>query len=154
VRSDPKHRQRPRGLAGARDEEGAARARDAREQGAGHARAGGRVGEEEGEGEEREEREREGKNSPPGIQTPTISTPNPRAPRGERERWKKESEVTAREKSNEPNESGGRGCQGEGRGARAGLGRTGPSWAGLGHIADRNPRHTRPLNGLQSRTEI
>jgi hypothetical protein len=38
--------------------------------------------------------------------------------------------------------------QGEG-GARAG-----PGWAGLGHTADRNPRHARPLNRIQSRTEI
>jgi hypothetical protein len=28
---------------------------------------------------------RRGENSPPGIQTPTILSPNPRAPRGERE---------------------------------------------------------------------
>jgi hypothetical protein len=41
------------------------------------------------------------------------------------------------------------GTQGEGRGAWAGLDR-----AGLGHIADRNPRHARPLNGLPSQTEI
>jgi hypothetical protein len=60
-----------------------ARARGAREQ-------GGRMGEEEGEGEEREKREGEGKNSPPGIQIPAITTPNPRAPRGEREMWKRE----------------------------------------------------------------
>jgi hypothetical protein len=32
---------------------------------------------------------------------------------------------------------------------RAGLG-----WVGLGHNADRNPRHARPLNGLQSRIKI
>jgi hypothetical protein len=88
------------------------------------------VGEEEGEGEEREEREWEGKNSPLGIQTSAIWTPNPRAPRGERERWKKEREVTAREKSNEPNGSRGRGAR-ESRGARgvrAGPGQTGPGW--------------------------
>jgi hypothetical protein len=40
------------------------------------------------------------------------------------------------------------------RGARAGPGRTGLGWVGLGRIADRNPRHARPLNGNQSRTEI
>ena len=34
-------------------------------------------------------------------------------------------------------------------GTRAELG-----WAGLGHIADRNPRHARPLNGIKSQTEI
>jgi hypothetical protein len=66
--------------AGARPGRGA-RARRAREQGS-------RVGEEEGEGEEREKREGEGKKSPPGIQIPAITTPNPRAPRGER--WKRE----------------------------------------------------------------
>jgi hypothetical protein len=32
-------------------------------------------------------------------------------------------------------------------------GARGPDRAGLGHIADRNPRPARPLNGLQSRTE-
>ena len=37
-----------------------------------------------GRGGERE-KGRGGENSPPGIQTPAISTPNPRAPRGERE---------------------------------------------------------------------
>jgi hypothetical protein len=47
---------------------------------------------------------------------------------------------------------GGGGARGR-AGAR-GPGRVGPGWAGLGHIADRNPRHTRPINGLQSRTEI
>jgi hypothetical protein len=29
----------------------------------------------------------------------------------------------------------------------------GLSLAGLGHITDRNPRHARPLNGIQPRTE-
>jgi hypothetical protein len=48
--------------------------------------------------------------------------------------------------------------QGEG-GARAwgGQGVPGarrPDRAGLGHNADRNPRHARPLNGIQLRTEI
>jgi hypothetical protein len=41
---------------------------------------------------------------------------------------------------------------GQGRQGRAG--QTGPGWAGLGHTADRNPRHAQPLNGIQSRTEI
>jgi hypothetical protein len=45
----------------------------------------GRGGEREGEG-------RGGENSPPGIQIPVISTPNPRAPRGEREREVEEGE--------------------------------------------------------------
>jgi hypothetical protein len=63
-----------------------------------------------------------------------------------------EREVAAREKSNEPNGSGGGGARSGWAGApgsrvpdRAGLSR-----AGLGHIADRNPRHARPLNGIQS----
>jgi hypothetical protein len=38
-------------------------------------------------------------------------------------------------------------------GAR-GPGRAGPGQAGLGHITDRNPRHARPLNEIQLRTEI
>jgi hypothetical protein len=33
-------------------------------------------------------------------------------------------------------------------------GARGPDRAGLGHTADRNLRHARPLNGIQSRTEI
>jgi hypothetical protein len=45
-----------------------------------------------------------------------------------------------------------------GEGARTGwagaLGARGPDRAGLGHTPDRNPRHARPLNGIQSRTEI
>jgi hypothetical protein len=64
---------------------------------------------------------------------------------GERDR---EREVTAREKSNEPNRSGGGGAWG-GQGRQGRAGRTGP-----GHIADQNPRHARLLNGVQSRTEI
>jgi hypothetical protein len=70
-----------------------------------------------------------------------ISTPNPRAPRGESERWKREREVTMREKSNETNGSGGgRGrVHGDGRGRHGRAGRIGIGWAGLGHNADRNP---------------
>jgi hypothetical protein len=36
---------------------------------------------------------------------------------------------------------------------RTGLGWAGPGWAKLGHIADRNPRHARPLNGIRSQTK-
>jgi hypothetical protein len=45
-----------------------------------------------------------------------------------KERWKREREVAAREKSNEPNRSGEGGAHGgeEGRQGR------GPDWAGLG----------------------
>jgi hypothetical protein len=71
---------------------------------------------------------REGEKLTSGIQIPAISTPNPRAPRGERERWKREREVTAREKSNETNGSGGEGrahWEGRGRQGRAGWTRPG-----------------------------
>jgi hypothetical protein len=47
----------------------------------------------------------------------------------------------------------GGGAHGERRGTWAGLGWAGLDWAGLDHNADRNSRHTRPLNGLQSRVE-
>jgi hypothetical protein len=45
---------------------------------------------------------------------------------------------------------------GEGRawGGQGRAGRTGSGWAALGHTADRNPRHARPLNGIQSQTKI
>jgi hypothetical protein len=46
----------------------------------------------------------------------------------------------------------GEGAHGVGRGARGA--RAGPGRAGLGRIADRNQRHARPLNEIQSRTEI
>jgi hypothetical protein len=46
---------------------------------------------------------------------------------------------------------GGQGRQG--RAGRTGLGRAGMDWVGPGYIADRNPRHARPSNGNQSRTE-
>jgi hypothetical protein len=59
-------------------------------------------------------------------------------------------EVTTREKSNESN-----GSRGGGRMGWAGApGARGPNRAGLGHTVDRNPRHERPLNRIQSRTEI
>jgi hypothetical protein len=112
-----------------RAEGGAARARDAREQGVGRPQPG----EEEGRGRERERRE--GGNSPPGIQISVISTPNPRAPRGEREVEEGEG-VTAREKSNESNgsrEGGARrgwaGAPGARGPDRVGPGRAEPGWA-------------------------
>jgi hypothetical protein len=50
-----------------------------------------------------------------------------------RERWKREREVAAREKSNEPNRSGeGEGAHGGEEGRQGRAGRTGPGWAGLG----------------------
>jgi hypothetical protein len=80
-------------------------------------RGGARPGDEEGRGR----REREGK----GMGKLTFGDPNsgdldskPYGTTGERDRWKREREVTAREKSNETNGSGGgRGrAHGEGRG--------------------------------------
>jgi hypothetical protein len=70
-----------------------------------------------------------------------------------REREMGEREVAAREKPNEANGSRGRGHAWGGQGRQGHAGRTGLGWAGLGHIMDGNPRHARPLNGLQSRTE-
>jgi hypothetical protein len=102
---------------------GGARARDAREQ-------GGRVGEEEGEGEEREKREGEGENSPLGIQILAISTPNPRAPRGERERWKRGRLLRGRNQMKQMDLGGG---------VRAD--RTGSGWAGLDWITTRIGTH-------------
>jgi hypothetical protein len=61
--------------------DGVAPARGARDED----RGGARPGEEEGIGRREREKGRGGENSPPGIQTPAISTPNPKAPRGERE---------------------------------------------------------------------
>jgi hypothetical protein len=61
----------------------------------GQGRARGQ-GKKKGGGGGRERKGRGGENSPLGIQTPAILSPNPRAPWGERERW--EREVTAREK--------------------------------------------------------
>jgi hypothetical protein len=39
-------------------------------------------------------------------------------------------------------------------GTRGAQGRAGLGWVGLSHFTDRNPRHARPSNGLQSRIEI
>jgi hypothetical protein len=64
---------------------------------------------------------------------------------GERERWKREREVTARGKSNETNGSGGGGAR---IGRAGGAGARGPDRARLGHTVDPNPRHARPLNGI------
>jgi hypothetical protein len=101
----------------------------------------GRVqGKKKGGGGGRERKGRGGENSPPGIQTPAISSPNPRAPRGERDGRGK---LMRGGKSNETTRLGGGGaCMGRARGARgtrAGLGRTGPDWAELGHSVGRTP---------------
>jgi hypothetical protein len=79
------------GLAGGSATRGGARgrARDAPRLGRRHGARRGRGGRAargiRREGEEGERKGRRGENSPPGIQTPAISSPNPRAPRGERE---------------------------------------------------------------------
>jgi hypothetical protein len=39
-------------------------------------------------------------------------------------------------------------------GGQGAPGARGPGWAELGHTADPNPRHARPLNGIRLRTEI
>jgi hypothetical protein len=81
---------------------------------------GDRAGGEEGEGEERErEREGEGKTHLRGSKF-RRSRLQTLGHHGERERWKREREVTAWEKSNETNGSGG------GRGRQGRAGRTGP----------------------------
>jgi hypothetical protein len=130
------------------------------EQGQGRAGAQGRARRGEGEGVRREEmgRERERERGEgrrgelnSGIQLWRSPSPKPRAPR-EGERWERERLMHGT-KSNEANGSGEGGAHGGGRGRQGRVGRTGPDRAGLGHITDRNPRHARPLNGLQSRTE-
>jgi hypothetical protein len=114
----------------------------------------GRVqGKKKEEGGGRERREGEGKTHLRGIQTPAILTPNPNAPRGERERggrgrWRL---LRGRNQMRQMDQGKG-GCARMGRagGARGTWAGSGPDRAGLGHIADRNPRHARPLNGIQS----
>jgi hypothetical protein len=112
----------------------------------------GRRREREGD---RDRREGEGKNSPSRIQIPVISTPNPRAPRGERGGRGRGRLLRGRNQMSQTNLGKGAhmGERRGARGARAGPGRAGLGWAGLDHYADRNPRQARPLNGLQSRVE-
>jgi hypothetical protein len=50
-------------------------------------------------------------------------------------------------------EGGEEGTHGGVWGARGAQGRAGLGWVGPSHFADRNLRHARPSNGLQSRTE-
>jgi hypothetical protein len=82
-----------------------------------------------------------GENSPPGIQSPAISSPNPRAPWG-RERGGRGKLLRGR-KSNETmglGEGGTRMGRVRGaRGAQAEPGRTGPDWVGRGHSVGRTP---------------
>jgi hypothetical protein len=123
---------RPRGRrAGCRPRATQVRPRDSTGVGAETAR-GARAGRPrggEGEGEERERREGRGKTHLRGskLRRSRLQT---LGHHGERERWKREREVTAQEKSNETNGLGGRrgthmGRAGGARGAWAGPGRTG-----------------------------
>jgi hypothetical protein len=123
-------------LAGARDEEGAAGTWVRR--GARDGVRGGRAGEEEGEGKEREGEGGEGKIHLRGSKF-RRSRLQTLGHHGERE-------VAAREiQMREGEEEGAHGEVGrDARGTRA----------GPGHFADRNSRHARPSNGLQSRIEI
>jgi hypothetical protein len=136
---------------GARPGARRARGREAAQGAWGPRRRAGRAGEKKGRERREREREGEGENSPPGIQIPAISTPNPRAPWGDRERWKREREVTAREKSNETNGSG------EGGGARMGMAqgargaRAGPGWAGPQRGSKPTTRTTTKRNLIANR---
>jgi hypothetical protein len=114
-------------------------------------RRGGRAQGREGEGEG-ERGEGKGGELTSGIQLRRSPSPKPRAPQ-ERERWERERLLRGRNQMRQMDLGEGGRAHGVGRGARAGLGRAGPGWAGLGHITDRNPRHARPLNGIQLRTE-
>jgi hypothetical protein len=118
-----------------------ARPRAARALGRGARASRGRRREREGE-REREGKGRGGEKLTSGDPNSGDLDSNPRAPRGERE--VEGGEVTAWEKSNELNGFGGGGRTRRGwagaPGAR-GPDRAGLSRAGLGHIADRNPRH-------------
>jgi hypothetical protein len=95
---------------------------------------GDRAGEKKGRGRREREREREGEGKThlrgSKFQRSRLQTLGHYGER-ERERWKRERDVTAREKSNETNGSrGGRGrAHGEGRGHQGRAGRTGPGWA-------------------------
>jgi hypothetical protein len=86
-----------------------------------------------------------------------ISTPNPRAPRGERGGRGRGRLLRERNQMSQTDLGKG-GVHGGEEGRQGRASRTGPSWAGMGwagldHNVDRNPRHARPLNGLQSRVE-
>jgi hypothetical protein len=109
------------------------------------ARAGGEKGRER---ERERERRREGRGVHLGIQLRRSPSPKPRAPR-EVEREMRERGCCAGIPNEREREEEGRmgGCGGNG-GALAGLG-----WVGPGHFADRNQRHARLSNRLQSRTE-
>jgi hypothetical protein len=110
--------------------------------------------EEKGREREREEKGRGGENSPPGIQIPAISTPNP-GHHGEREVEEGGGGCCAGNPNERGRGEGGRmgrwaGARGPGRTrpGRAGLGWAALGWVGPGHFVDRNPRHARPLKEI------
>jgi hypothetical protein len=152
-----------RGSRGGRGATGAGLAGEGRARGQGRARnqgKGARLGEEERdwEGERGRGKGRGGEAhlGDPNSSDHRLKTLGHHGER-ERERWKREREVTAWEKSNERKGIRGRGARmgrtGGARGARAGPSRTRPGWARLGHIVDQNPRHAQPPIGIRSRTE-
>jgi hypothetical protein len=104
--------------------------------------------EEKGRERERERGEGRGGELTSGIQLRRSPSPKPRAPR-ERERLLRGRNQMRQMDLGEGGAHGWAGAPGVRGPDRAELGR-----ARLGHIADRNPRHTRPLNGNQSRTKI
>jgi hypothetical protein len=90
----------------------AATARDGAGEGVWRARGRARgQGKNKGGAGGRERKGRGGENSPRGIQTPAISSPNPRAPWGERERGGRGKLLCGR-KSNETTGLGGGGAHG------------------------------------------
>jgi hypothetical protein len=116
-------------------------------QGRAQGRKGGRP---QGKEEEGRERRREGRGAHLGIQLRRSPSPKPRAPQ-EGERWERGRLLRERNRMSQTDLVEG-GAHGVGRGARGAW--AGPGRAESGHITDRNPRHARPLNGNQSRTEI
>jgi hypothetical protein len=124
-----------RGGIGARLAEASAQARRGRGEGAaGMGPAGARAtgsgegaqGKKKGRGRRERGRGRGGENSPPGIQIPAISTPNPRAPRGEKGGRGRGRLLHRRNQMSQTYlGKGGMGERRGARGARAGPGRTG-----------------------------
>jgi hypothetical protein len=114
------------------------------------AAGGARVGEKKGRGRKRE-REEKGGELTLGIKLRRSVSPKPRAPR-ERERDGRDRGRLLHGRNQMSQTDLGEG------GTRIGWagapGARGPDRAGPGHTADRNPRHARQLNRVQSRTEI
>jgi hypothetical protein len=115
---------------------------------------GGHERRKKGRGSERE-REGEGRGGE-GKLTSGIQTPAPRGERGRGGRGRLIGRLLrGRNQMRERDQGEGARAWGRGaRGARAGLGRAGPSCARLGHIANQNPRHAQPPIGIRLRTKI